>query len=344
MTTSSAMTSGTTAPGHGADAPRPGLIDVHSHMMPDFYVAAAKAQGASDHPEGMPAWPSWDIDSHLQMMDQEGIDVSMLSIPNKVHYGDDEAARALSRQINEFGAQLVAAHPNRIGVFASLPVPDIDGALTELSYAYDELGVDGVLLNTNMSGLYLGDERLRPLLTELDRRNAVVSVHPIAPPNAESVCCGRPSPMIEYLFDSARTFADLLFTDSVTDFPNIRWIVTHAGGVLPLLSDRMEWFRGLVMKPEEPTVPFAEQLATLFYDLAGTPFPTQVPALTHLTGTKQRLLYGSDYCWTQPAGVHSQLSTIDQATPPWDFPDWRTLTTANARRMFPRLAQVQSTL
>ncbi|WP_411142778.1 amidohydrolase family protein [Streptomyces sp. x-80] len=193
-----------------------------------------------------------------------------------------------------------------------------------------------------MSGLYLGDKRLRPLLAELDRRNAVVSVRPITPPNTESVWCGRPSPMIEYLFESARTFADLLFTDSVIGFPNIRWIVTHAGGVMPLLSDRMEWFRRLVRKPEGPTVPLAEQLTTLFYDLAGTPFPAQVPALTHLTGTERRLLYGSDYCWTQPAGVHSQLSTIDQATPPWGFPDWRTLTTANAYRMLPRLARVRS--
>lgn len=257
----------------GTDSNHSSLIDVHSHMMPDFYVEAVKAQGAGDHPEGMPAWPTWDIDGHLQMMDQEGIAVSMLSVPNKVHYGDDAAARRLCRQINEFGAQLMTAHPDRIGLFVSLPVPDIDGALNELAYAYDELGADGVLLNTNMNGLYLGDKRLRPLLAELDHRNAVVSVHPITPPHAESICCGRPSPMIEYLFDTARTFADLLFTDSVIDFPNIRWIVSHAGGVLPLLSDRMQWFRTLIMKPETPTVPLAEQLATLYYDLAGTPFP-----------------------------------------------------------------------
>ncbi|SKU45193.1 amidohydrolase [Mycobacteroides abscessus subsp. massiliense] len=326
----------------GTDSNHSSLIDVHSHMMPDFYVEAVKAQGAGDHPEGMPAWPTWDIDCHLQMMDQEGIAVSMLSVPNKVHYGDDAAARRLCRQINEFGAQLMTAHPDRIGLFVSLPVPDIDGALNELAYAYDELGADGVLLNTNMNGLYLGDKRLRPLLAELDHRNAVVSVHPITPPHAESICCGRPSPMIEYLFDTARTFADLLFTDSVIDFPNIRWIVSHAGGVLPLLSDRMQWFRTLIMKPETPTVPLAEQLATLYYDLAGTPFPTQVPALIHLTGTEQHLLYGSDYCWTPPAGVHSQLSTIDQAAPPRGAADWRALTTTNAHRIFPRLASAQT--
>lgn len=71
--------------------------------------------------------------------------------------------------------------------------------------------------------------------------------------------------------------------------------------------------------------------------MAGTPFPHQIPTLTRLVGT-DKVLYGSDYCWTPAASVSDQLTSIDHAAPPPDGPDWRTLTTENARRMFPRLA------
>ncbi|HEY0249086.1 MAG TPA: amidohydrolase family protein [Gryllotalpicola sp.] len=318
----------------GADA---GLVDVHAHFVTAEYVQAAVSAGITT-PDGMPAWPSWSAEDHLRLMDENGIEKSYLSVSSPgTHFGDDAAAAALSRQVNEFGAAVAAARPERFGHFASLPLPNVEGALRELAHALDVLGSDGVILESNAHGLYLGDERMRPLLAELDRRRAIVFVHPTSPPNHEQVSIGRPRPMVEFMFDSTRTLADLVFSGRLTEFGGIRWVFSHSGAAMPVLADRIELFRTLFLAeqpgfgPEAPTVP--ELLRELWFDIAGTPFPNQVPALTRAFGT-EHLLYGSDYCYTPARGVTAQLATIDAAEPPAPGDDWRALTTRNAARLF----------
>ncbi|WP_428957188.1 amidohydrolase family protein [Streptomyces sp. cg35] len=308
-----------------------GLVDVHAHFVTDGYVAAARAFGIA-HPDGMPGWPEWSVEQHLDVMARSGIDKSYLSVSSPgVHFGDDTAARALAREVNEFGARVRAERPERFGHFAALPLPDVDGALAEATHSLDVLGADGVAVETNHHGLYLGDPRLEPLWQELDRRGAVVFVHPTSPPHADEVGLGRPRPMLEFLFDSARAASDLLFRGVLTRHPRIRWVLTHGGGVLPLLADRMELFRPLLGDGSEESV--VEQLGRLWYDLAGTPFPRQVPALRAAFGT-ERLLYGSDYCWTPAGSVLDQVASVDAAEQPGTGDTWRDLTTRNAHRLF----------
>lgn len=324
-----------------SDSPEP-LVDVHAHFLTPRYLQEAKAAGHL-RPDGMGAWPTWEADRHLELMDQWGIATSLLSISSPgTHFGDDKAARALSRHVNETGAELERANPDRFGHFASLPLPDVDAALEELAYAMDQLGSDGVTLETNAHGIYLGDARLTPLLAELDRRRTPVFVHPTSPPNFETVSLGRPRPMLEFIFDTTRTVSDLVFNGRLTQYPNIPWIFTHGAGALPLLSDRMELFRSVFASSapadhgSEPIGPIPEQISRLWFDIAGTPFPRQVPALTAAFGT-QRLLYGSDYCFTPAPGATAQITSIDTATQP-ENDTWRALTSRNARRLFPRLA------
>lgn len=308
------------------------LVDVHAHFVTDEYVAAARAAGI-DHPDGMPRWPSWSADEHLRLMDGWGVGRSILSISSPgTHFGDDHAARNLTRQVNDASAEVVCKHPERFGHFASLPLPDVDGALEALAYAFDELGSDGVAVETNHAGVYLGDPRLAPLYEELDRRRAVVFVHPTSPPCAEHISLGRPRPMLEFIFDTARTVSDLVFTGTLDRYPHIEWIFTHGGGALPLLAARLELFRIAVFGGaiDEPAVP--EQLTRLWFDIAGTPFPHQVPALAAAFGT-ERILYGSDYCWTPITGVDHQVASIDAADQP-AHGSWRELTTRNAHRLF----------
>ena len=265
-------------------------------------------------------------------MDRWGVGRSILSISSPgTHFGGDLAARALARHVNDTGADIARAHPGRFGHFASLPLPDVEGGLQELAHALDELGSDGVIVESNSGGVYLGDSRYAPIWQELHRRRAVVFVHPTSPPGAEQIALGRPRPMIEFLFDSARTVSDLVFTGTLTRYPDIEWVLTHGGGTLPLLADRMELFRTLLLGDEAtgPAVP--QQLARLWFDIAGTPFPQQVPALAAVFGT-DRLLYGSDYCWTPAAGVAAQLAGIHTAPPP-KGDTWPALTTRNAQRL-----------
>ncbi len=312
------------------------LIDVHAHFVTDRYVAAAHAAGHR-HPDGMPAYPQWDAAEHLKLMDEWGIGAAILSISSPgTHFGDDLAARALTRHVNDVGAALTRAHPDRFGYFASLPLPDLEGSLAEAAYALDELGSDGVAIETNAHGLYLGDESFDPLWAELNRRGTVVFVHPTSPPCFEKTSLRRPRPMLEFVFDSTRAVSDLVFAGVLTSHPDVQWIFTHGGGTLPLMADRMELFRTVFLggSPDEPTV--QDQVGALWFDLAGTPFPHQVPALVAAFGS-DRVLYGSDYCWTPAHGTSAQIASIDTAPPP-PGDDWRSLTSRNAARLLPRLS------
>jgi predicted TIM-barrel fold metal-dependent hydrolase len=313
------------------------LIDVHAHFVTDSYVRQATAAGHA-HPDGMARWPAWSAGDHLELMDRHGIETALLSMSSPgVHFGDDAAARRLAREVNEEAAGLAARHPGRFGFFASLPLPDVDGALGEIAYAIDELAADGVVLMTNAFGRYLGDRILDPVFAELGRRRTVVFLHPTSPVGWEHSALGRPRPMIEYLFDTTRTVVDLLMTGVLERHPDLQVIVPHCGGALPVLADRVDEFRKMFLgSPEGADV--IEQLRRLHYDIAGPAFPRQVPALLELADPG-RLLFGSDYCWTPPPVAATHIAAVDAAAPPVDGVSWRSLTTANARRLFPRLAR-----
>ncbi|MFC8370839.1 amidohydrolase family protein [Streptomyces sp. NPDC057239] len=316
----------------------PGYLDVHAHFLTDSYVRRAREAG-HELPDGVPAWPTWSAAAHLELMDRCGIGTSMLSISSPgVHFGDDAAARRLAREVNEAGAETVRDHPGRFGLFASLPLPDVDGALEEIAYAYDTLHADGVVLETNTHGTYLGDPDLEPVWAELGRRRAVVFLHPTSPVCWERSALGRPRPMIEFVFDTARTVTDLLMAGTLDRHRDLTVIVPHCGGALPVLADRIDGFMRMFM-PEGTEAPGAvEQLGRLHYDLAGPALPRQLPALLNLVGS-DRLLYGSDHCWTPAAGVEAHVAALDAAPAPDGATGWRALTTANARRILPRTAR-----
>ncbi|MGC9496492.1 amidohydrolase family protein [Streptomyces sp. WG7] len=316
----------------------PGLVDVHAHFVTESYVRRAKAAG-HELPDGVPAWPSWSAEAHLALMDRNGIRTSILSVSSPgVHFGDDTAARGLAREVNEDAARTAAEHPGRFGFFASLPLPDVDGALAEITHAFDELGADGVVLETNTHGVYLGDARLEPVFAELGRRRAVVFLHPTSPVCWERSALGRPRPMVEFVFDTARTVTDLLMAGTLERHPGLEVIVPHCGGALPALADRINGFMKLFLPSGEDGAPDAvRQLRRLHYDMAGPAFPRQVPALLGLV-EPDRLLYGSDYCWTPAHAVDAHVASVEAAPVPSGAAGWRDLTTANAHRLLPRLA------
>jgi predicted TIM-barrel fold metal-dependent hydrolase len=186
-------------------------IDVHQHILPDFFWRETN-EGAS--PVGGITPPPWTESTALAFMDDAGIDVAMLSISTPgVHVGDDKRARALTRRCNEFVATLVQSRLDRFGSFAAPPLPDVDGALEELSYALDVLKLDGVLLFSNVQGVYLGDPRLEPEFTELDRRAATVFVHPNPSPDPVAHRLGLPDSLIDFTADTTRAVAEMLYSN-----------------------------------------------------------------------------------------------------------------------------------
>jgi predicted TIM-barrel fold metal-dependent hydrolase len=324
-------------------------VDVHSHFIPEAYRAALERNGQSQ-PDGIASLPAWDVDTALSTMDRLGVETAFLSISSPgIHFGDDEGARSLARIVNEEGAQLVRSHPGRFGFFASLPLPDVDGAVAELRHAFDHLAADGVVLETNFDGVYLGDARLEPLYAELDAREAIVFIHPTSP---HCPCCahdkrgeaatkstlGYPKPMLEFIFETTRTVTNMVLSGVLDRYPNIIVIVPHAGAALPVLAGRIELLLPMLSAPGSQTPPsIRSALKRLHFDLAGAPVPELLGALLQVA-TPDRIHYGSDWPFTPVVVCEALLSKLD-ATSLLDVPSRQRIMRDNAVRLFPRLAK-----
>ena len=309
-----------------------GRVDVHAHFLPEAYRAALDAAGFG-MVDGMPV-PLWEAAAHVALMDRLGIATSLLSVSSPgVYFGDDAAARALARQVNEDGKRAAESHPGRFGLFGCLPVPDVGGAIDEVAFCYDELGVDGIVLLTHAGDVYLGDPALEPLFDELDRRHARLFLHPTSPLCWEQTAFGRTRAMIEFLFDTSRAVVNMVLNGVVARHPNVEVIVPHAGATLPVIADRVAAF-AFILEDLDPGADVYRDLARLHYDLAGFPLPRQLDALLALT-TAEHLHYGSDYPFTPEAVVAmlaEPLGAIEEASGPVPH----TLA-ANSRRLFPGL-------
>ena len=302
------------------------VVDVHAHFVTPSYVAEAIAAGHV-FPDGMPAWPQWTPEDHLRLMDTHGIDRAVLSISSPgVHFGDDAAAAALGRRVNDFAAETCAKWPDRFEFFAALPLPAIDAALDEIARGLDELGAAGVAVETNAHGHYLSDPMFEPVLAELDRRATVAFVHPTSPPGWEQTALGAPRPMLEFLADSTRTAAALLTAGTPTRYPSLQLIITHCGAFLPLLADRLKLFAAVTGTGDAAAI--EDGLNRLWYDLAGTPMPRHAESLIAMAGTGH-LLYGSDYCWTPAPAVAAQIASLDEDWRDDQHGPWRELVAAN---------------
>jgi 6-methylsalicylate decarboxylase len=311
-------------------------IDVHFHYLsPEYREKMIDAVGGS--PDGFAA-PQWSAEAALAMMDRTGIATGMLSVSSPgVHFGSDANARLLARSVNEFAARTIGDHRRRFGGFASLPLPDVDGALEEIAYALDTLKLDGVVMLTNFNGVYLGDRRLEPVFDELNRRGAVVFIHPTSPICWQQSALGYPRPMIEFTFDSTRAVVNLIFSGTTVHCPKLRFIVPHAGGTLPFLARRIGMFgRALAATGGKSPISTEEQLRRLYYDLAGSPGSNALGPLLEMT-ERSHILYGSDYVHTPEAIVSAHLSEL-LSSKLLSAHDFRAIGRGNALALFPRLA------
>jgi predicted TIM-barrel fold metal-dependent hydrolase len=173
----------------------------------------------------------------------------------------------------------------------------------------------------------------------LDQRRAICFIHPTSPPDADYLALGRPRPMIEFIFETTRTVTDMIFAGITASYPHIRFLIPHCGAALPLLAERIELFRSLLPGPDgRPPCPLTTQaqLQRFWYDLAGFPLPNQARLLASTVGS-ERILYGSDFCWTPAAAVAQQISLLDGDP----GIDWRAVTSANAREFFAAIASAE---
>jgi predicted TIM-barrel fold metal-dependent hydrolase len=286
---------------------KPTKIDVHHHFAPDFHRDAVNAR------RGGLRWPKWSPQMSLDDMDKNGIATAMLSVVQPgTWFGDVEETRKLTRQLNDYAAGLTRDHPGRFGLFACIAPPDVEGSLKEIEYAFETLKADGIGLLTSYGTLYLGDPSFAPIYAELNRRKAIVYVHPVAPNCCKNLVPGIPVGSIEYATDTTRTIAHLVFSGTTTRFPDIRWIFSHSGGTLPFLAGRFTRLAGERKPAFLPDGPLPE-FRNFHYELAQGNTPGQIAALLKMVDLEQ-VLYGTDYPFRPGAEVNAGIAAYGFST------------------------------
>jgi predicted TIM-barrel fold metal-dependent hydrolase len=298
-----------------------GRIDVHHHMLPPFQDGGNR---------------NWTPQVSLDAMDKFGVDTAILSVTMApccgvadLLYAGDEKANALARRYNEFGAKVVSDHPKRFGFMMALPLMDTDATLKEIEYAFDVLKADGVGVFSNTGEKWLGDPQFMPIFQELNRRKAVIFIHPSVAKCCRTLIPGVGTGVVEFDFDTTRTVVSLLYSGRLSQNPDIRFIINHSGAAVPTLAGRIkDELRG-DPKHVAPNGAFAE-LTKLYYECAHATYPAPIAATTTFASTSQ-LLFGTDFpIWPYETTV--SLIPALKLSPETTY----ALDRGNAERLFPR--------
>ncbi|MEU7212637.1 amidohydrolase family protein [Streptomyces sp. NPDC044989] len=305
-------------------------IDVHQHLVPAFYREELVKADVAD--VGGRALPDWSPESAVEVMDLLDVGTAIVSVsaPGVGFLAEGTRAADLARRLNEYSASLAADRPGRFGYFATLPMPDIAACATEAARALDDLRADGVTLLANNAGTYLGADGQEPLWQVLDDRGAVVFVHPAALPAAP--VDGIPAFAADFLLDTTRAAYLLVRNGVVRRHPNIRFILSHAGGFVPYASHRMAVT--LANDTGRSPLDVLEDFRSFYFDTALSSSPAALPTLLAFARSGH-VLFGSDWPFAPtPAGQYfaNGLETgVDAGT-------LRAVNRANAEALFPRLA------
>jgi predicted TIM-barrel fold metal-dependent hydrolase len=309
-------------------------VDVHAHYFENDYLDLIDRLGGIEPTteqgrRTMAPSRAADFEARFADMDRAGIDLEILSVSGIAPYFDD-ARKAVdgARFANDLYAQLVREHPRRFAAFATLPLPHIDAALAELGRGLDELGMVGASISTTVLGRSLGDPLFDPLYAELDRRHAVLFIHPAG------MACGSSSIKKANLtwplgapFEDTLCALELMQAGFTTRFPNVRAIVPHLGGTLPFLSERLGQMSARFMAGKGNA---AAMMRTFWYDTVNGN-PNALRLARDAFGI-DKLLFGTDYPFWKDDAHQLAMSYILDAGLPDD--DVTAIFEGNARSIF----------
>ena len=306
---------------------KPQRIDIHHHFAPPAWIAQVKGR-----PLLQPANEKWTPAQSIEDMDKGGVTAAVISVTNPgLWFGDNAAATRVARACNEYGAKLVQEHPTRFGLFAAMPLPDVDATLKEIAYAYDTLKADGVGLFTSYGDMWLGNPAFRPVMEELNRRRAVVHVHPTAANCCRNLEYGVAPGTIEYGTDTTRAIIGVTFSGDAARYPNIRFIWSHAGGSAPFLAGRIDG--GSRNAKDRMPNGFIAEAKKFFYDTAGAANRGAIASLLELV-TPSQVLFGTDF---PPGGTSREVAQLLAELRMFNEAAMRAVDWDNAVRLLPRL-------
>ena len=279
------------------------MIDVHHHFEPSF-----------KNVDGSP----WSIQMAVDQLDRNGVDTA-IAFAGAIPETNAAEGRARARKTNEWSTQYCIDHPGRFGLFASIPMNDVEGSLREIEYAFDVLKADGIGLVTNYQDAWLGDPKFEPIFEELNRRKAVVYVHP-----AQAPCCtpatltyetsGITAPWIEFPTNTARTILSLWGSQTTRRLPDIKFIFCHGGGVMPILLGRIAGFSDWKsVGPDRLKVLFPEgihaEFAKLYFECAQAYAPEAFDLVRKVVPSTH-LLFGTDYSYFPVSHAVDQFKAL----------------------------------
>ena len=308
-----------------ADQANPGRIDIHHHFYAPEYREVMESYAQ------MPQVRDWTLQRTLEEMDQNNVDTALLSLsPPGIHRGTDAQCRALARAVNENAAALRAERPTRFGHFATVPMPDVDATLAEIAYAQDTLGADGIQLMTSYGDRWPGHPDFDSVFDELNRRKAVVFIHPLTADCCAGLIDWVPPVLAEFPQDTSRCVFSLLFSGTLARCPDIRFIFCHNGGSVPMIAGRAEVMGYTKVMAEHIPNGMDYELQRLYYDVALSANRPSLAALFNFVPTSQVLL-GTDY----PFGATSDtIRGLEEYG--LDTGDLQAIYRGNAERLLPQ--------
>ncbi|WP_082936785.1 amidohydrolase family protein [Pseudomonas citronellolis] len=327
------------APSSAGSAPvdesRAKVVDVHQHVIPDFYAAELEKRGMNVF-AGAPL-PAWSDRSALTYMDAQEVSSAILSLPAPaVCFGERKQAATLARRCNEFMAKAAQTHPARFGGFAAIPQREPGDACVEAVYALDQLGADGVQLLASDGQHFLGEPQFEELIAELDKRKAKVFVHPNMHATSQSLALGTPGYLVEFACDTTRAAVNLILSGTMERYPNISWILAEGGGCLPYVAWRVSLANALPEFDDVAPQGVLHYLKRFYFDTALCASPSVLATLNELVDPSH-LLYGSD--WPYLPNVGERDFQFIQTTELLTAPGREQLQRGNALSLFPRFAR-----
>jgi len=290
----------------GAD---PFRFDIHHHFANPRLVEFMNDKQT----QGYQFWQPYSPAKSIEDMDQGLVQTSLISVTTPgIWFGVASETLAWARELNEYGAQMVADYPGRFGLFAVLPFPHTNACLEEIEYAFDTLDATGVGLLTSYSNRWLGDPAFAPIFQELNRRRAIVYVHAQVPDCCQGLMPGIPDTTVEYNTDTARTIISLIESGRILENPDITFIFSHGGGTILSLTGRFLRQEASAASLAAEAAPDSRlgQMRRFFYDTAGSANPIQMNALKHLVSASQ-IVFGTDYPFGSSSRIAAGLATCD---------------------------------
>ncbi len=294
-----------------AAQPKPNILDVHAHLTPPEYVQDLAGTNLLTPPT-----LNWSLSKHLDDMAAAGVTTSILSVTTPgVSFGDADRTRVIARHVNDYAAKLVSDHKGQLGMFVAMPLPDSDSALKEIEYGLDVLKADGIGLFTSYDGKWLGDPVYAPVFDELNRRKALVYVHPTSAKCCVNALPYLPDAVIEYGTDTTRAITGVIYTGAARRYPDIRIIWSHAGGTMPFLIERFDVSdRNIPRFKTAAPDGFRAEARKFFYDTAQTSNPIAMGALRKVVPPSQ-IVFGTDFPFRTAAEHVRGLETAEVFSP-----------------------------